>query len=177
MERRSSHLHNLNQIARILGISHRFSRYSRLNMTIHIKTSHQTVPIAEPVLLSIYNDCQQRERDAIDLIAHGAERRDALGMLPVENVHLVENSNVAILDIPAQPAKTDTRHPSIIPKDLAERLLDNAQAYGYKTLLPNYRSVWRRITNLAEGTYHVRLTSHYFRNGSKQSLNEFQPMK
>ena len=151
----------LNNVARVCGIFRK--NFTPLDIHVHVSSDHQTIPIAEPTLLAIYNDSQQRERDAIELMAFGAERVAALGRLPLENVRLVENSTVAILDIPAHLAKTGHRHPSIIPKSLAERLLENAQRLGYKTLLPNYHSVWERISEFAKTAYRVELTSHYFR--------------
>jgi hypothetical protein len=151
----------LNNVARICGIFRK--NFTPLDIHIHVSSDHQTMPIAEPTLLAIYNDSQQREQDAIELMAFGAERVAALGRLPLENVRLAENSTVAILDIPAHLAKTGHRHPSIIPKPLAERLLENAQRLGYRTLMPNYHSVWERISEFAKKAYHVELTSHYFR--------------
>ena len=153
-----------NYIARILGIFRR--NYAPLDMHIHVSSGHyKTIPIKEPILLAIRNDSElaQRERDAIDLMAYGAERRRALSMLPLENVHFVENSNTAILDIPARLAKTGINHPTIIPKDLAERLLQTASENGYTVLMPNFHSIWNRITRLAASKYKVRLTSHYLR--------------
>lgn len=168
----------LNNVARICGIFRK--NFTPLDIHIHVSSDHQTIPIAEPTLLAIYNDSQQRERDAIELMAFGAERVAALGRLPLENVRLVENSTVAILDIPAHLAKTGHRHPSIIPKSLAERLLENAQRLGYKTLLPNYHSIWERISAFAKTAYHVELTSHYFRKRfetrcEKVPANEMNP--
>ena len=165
-------------MATVCGIFRR--NFVPLNIHVHVASDHQTTPIGEPTLLSIYHDCEQREKDAIDLMAFGAERVKALGMLPLTGVRLIENSKVAILDIPAHLAKTGNRHPSIIPRELAERLLQNAQTNGYDTLLPNHHSVWRRITELAESTYHVRLTSHYFRKRfetrcEKISSNQVNP--
>ena len=151
----------LTYVATVCGIFRR--NFAPLDLHIHVESDHQTQPIAEPILVAIHQECQQRERDAIELMAFGAERVGALGRLPIENVRLVENSTVAILDIPPHLAKTGHRHPSIIPKSLAERLLENAQRLGSKTLLPNYHSVWKKISTLAKAAYQVELTSHYFR--------------
>lgn len=152
-----------NDISHILGIFRR--NFAPLEIHIHVSTNAKTIPISEPTLRAIRldNDLTPDERDAIDLMAYGAERRRALNMLPLTNVHLVENSNVALLDIPAQLAKNGLNHPSIIPKELAERLLDKATKLGYDCLVPNYDTIWERITKLAASKYIVRLTSHYFR--------------
>ena len=154
----SSAQHN---IGRVLGVFRR--NYAPLHMTIHITSSYKTIPIAEPTLRAIWNDLTPDDRDVLDLMAYGAERRRALNMLPLENVHLVEGSNVAILDVPARLSKTGIAHPAIIPKDLAERLLDKASTNGYTVLVPNYGTIWRRITKLAINSHKVRLTSHYLR--------------
>ncbi len=108
-----------NYIVRILGIFRR--NYAPLDMHIHVSSAqYKTVPIKEPILLAIRNDPElvQRERDAIDLMAYGAERRRALSMLSLENVHFVENSNTAILDIPARRPTTWTKMaPQAKPED------------------------------------------------------------
>lgn len=152
-----------NYVACIIGLFRR--NYARLDLTVHVTSKHRTIPISEPTLRAIRLDPDliEEERDAIDLMTYGAERITALSRLPIENVHLIEDSNAALLDIPANIAKTGLAHPSIIPKALAEKLLDRATALGYKTLFPNSKTRWRRITKLAESKYHVLLTSHYLR--------------
>lgn len=170
-----------NHIGRILG-TFRWN-WTRLDMTIHINSdTNKTIPISEPILRAVRldNELTADEQDAIDLMAYGAERRDALNMLPLANVHLVENSNVALLDIPAGLSKTGINHPSIIPKELAERLLDKATRNGYNCLAPNYRTIWGKITRLAASKYKIRLTSHYFRKrfetiAEKIPANEMNP--
>ena len=150
-------------VARILGIFRR--NFAPLEMHIHVSSDAKTTPISEPILRSIRldNELMPEEQDAIDLMVYGAERVNALAMLPLTNVHLIENSNMALLDIPARLSKTATAHPSIIPKELAERLLERATKNGYDCLTPNHKTIWRRITKLAASKYKVRLTSHYFR--------------
>ena len=68
-----------------------------------------------------------------------------------------------MLDIHADRTKVHISHVSIIPKQLAEKLLESAQRNNYSILMPQYQSIWRKITALAKAKYHVRLTSHYFR--------------
>ncbi len=70
---------------------------------------------------------------------------------------------MAILDIPAQLSKTGLAHASIIPREPAERILHNAREKGYDGILPNAKSRWEQITQLAGRKYKIRLTSHYFR--------------
>ena len=151
------------EIAMILGTFRRWSKLSRLDVTIHVTSHHKTTLIPEPILLSIYNDCEERDRDAIDLMNWGAERVGALAKTAPENVHLIESSDLAILNITAQLAKTGVEHPCIIPRALAEKLLDEAQRFGYNCLMPNFVSRWKRITELAKTKYNQNLTSHYFR--------------
>jgi len=151
----------LNYVATILGIFRH--NFTPLEVHIHVTSNHRTIPISEPILRSIHSELTQDEKDALDLMTYGAERRNALSHIPLENVHLVENSDVAILDIPARLSKTATEHPSIIPKELAERLLDKATRLNYNCLMPNFNSVFRRITAKALQRHKVRLTSHYLR--------------
>lgn len=105
-------------------------------------------------------------------MAYGAERVAAMGNLPLENVQLIENTNIAILDIPAHLSKTGNAHPSIIPKELAERLLEAAQSNGYNTLLPNHKSLWAKITKLALKNYNVNSRATTSESDSKQDAKE-----
>jgi hypothetical protein len=154
---------NQTYVARILGIFRR--NFAPLEMHIHVSSEAKTLPIGESVLRAIRTDegLTVDEQDAIDLMAYGAERVSALNTLPLTEIHLVENTGVAILNIPARLAKNGLNHPSIIPKDLAERLLDRATNNRYDCLIPNHHTIWRRITKLATAKYKVKLTSHYFR--------------
>jgi hypothetical protein len=149
-------------IGRILG-TFRWN-FAKLDMTIHVSSPpSKTEPISEPTLLAIYNRLSQRDKDALTLMAYGAERIYALGHVPIENVHLIDDSNVALLDIPAKVTKTDEAHPSAIPKELAERLLEEAQQNGYSCLMPDIRTRFKHITRIARQHFNVRLTSHYLR--------------
>jgi hypothetical protein len=151
-------------VAMILGLFRR--NYARLNLTIHVEGSgNHTIPIKEPILRAIRQDEQlsEQHKDEIDLMAYSGERRQAINMTPIENVHLVDGTESALIDVPANVSKTATRHPCIIPKELAERLLERAQRLGYKVLNPNHGSLWREITRLSKRKYNVLLTSHYMR--------------
>lgn len=151
-------------IAMILGVFRR--NYARLELTIHVEGSgSKTIPIKEPILRAIRQDEQlsEQHKDEMDLMAFSGERRQAINTTPIENVHLVDGTESAIIDVPACVSKTATRHPCIIPKDLAERLLERAQRLGYKVLNPNHGSLWREITRLARRKHNVLLTSHYMR--------------
>jgi hypothetical protein len=48
-------------------------------MTIHIESAHQTISISEPILLAIYADLDQRDKDALDLMFYGADSRLSSG--------------------------------------------------------------------------------------------------
>jgi hypothetical protein len=141
-----------------------FSRnHTKLAVTFHVKSDHKTIPIAEPLIRSVYNDPELDEDDRLllDLFAFGMERRNALGELPLGRIRLTKDS--AILDIPAHLNKKDFAHISIIPRTLADALLGRARANGYTVLYPEYASRMARITKLAKAKHNVHLTAHYFR--------------
>jgi len=133
--------------------------------TFHVRSNHKTIPIAEPILRAIRLDSalSEEHRDLLDLLAFGCERRNALANCPLENVRLVENSDFAVLDILPENNKEHIGHISIIPKPLAEKLLERATKNGYATLIPNYRTFCKEITGIAKKKHNVRLTAHYFR--------------
>lgn len=158
-------------IGRILG-TFRWN-FARLDLTIHIQSNAtKTKPIAKPIILSIYKTLERRDKDALELMALGAERINAMGHVPLANVHLVEGSNVALLDIPAAIAKTGIQHPSAIPKELAEQFLDEAQHFGYSCIMPSINSRWRRISKIAKERFQTTLTSHYLRKRFENKMRE-----
>jgi hypothetical protein len=141
-----------------------FSRnHVKLAVTFHVKSDHKTTPIAEPLIRAVYNDPELDEDDRLllDLFAHGMERRNALGELPIDRIRLTERS--AILDIPSHLNKKDFAHISIIPRRVADALLERARLNGYSVLYPEYASRMARITRLAKAKHNVHLTAHYFR--------------
>jgi hypothetical protein len=151
-----------NRISQVIGIYHR--NMARLSMTIHCSRGNRTtIPIKESILRAIYDESDQETKDTILLQCYGGERYSALNLLPLENVHLVEDSSVAILDVPPYLAKTGIRHPSIIPKPLAVRILERAVRSDYAVLNPRYNTIWDRISQHSKSTHNVQLTSHYFR--------------
>ncbi len=166
----------------IVGLYHR--NFADLKIHVRVISNHQTIPISEPILLAIYNDEELAEehRLIIDLMAYAGERINALAYTEPRNVHLVEGTNSALIEIPAFRNKMDRGHVGVIPKELAERILENAQRDGYTVLFPNYRSLFQTITRLAKRKYFVRLTSHYLRKrfqtiGSSTNANDMSPNK
>jgi hypothetical protein len=166
----------------ILGLYHR--NFADVKMHISIKSNGKTVPLSEPQLLAIYSDSKLSEehRLIIDLMAFAGERISALSMTEPKNVYLVEGTQSALLDIEAHLNKMDTGHPCIIPKELAERILENIQTHQYQTLFPNYRSLFQHITRVAKESHSVRFTSHYLRKrfqtiGSSTNANDMSPNK
>src|SRR5208283_3363343 len=101
---------------------------------VRITSNHRTIPLTEPQLLAIYNDprLSDEHRLIIDLMAFAGERINALSMTEPKNIHLVEGTDSALIDIEAHLNKTDTGHPCIVPKELAERVMENGKAHGYK---------------------------------------------
>lgn len=165
----------------IVGLYHR--NFADLKIHVRVTSNHQTIPISEPVLLAIYNDEELAEehRLIIDLMAYAGERINALAYTEPRNVHLIEGTNSALIEIPAFRNKMDRGHVSIIPKELAERILENAQRNRYTVIFPNYRSLFQTITRLAKRKY-VCLTSHYLRKrfqtvGSSTNANDMSPNK
>jgi hypothetical protein len=133
--------------------------------TFHVRSNHKTIPIAESILRAVRLDAalSEEHRDLLDLLTFGCERRNALANCPLENVRLVEDSDFAVLDILPENNKENIGHICVIPKPLAEKLLERATKNGYATLIPNYRTLCKEITVIAKKNHNVRLTAHYFR--------------
>ena len=164
----------------ILGLYHR--NFAEVKIHISIKSGRKTIPLSEPQLLAIYNDSalSEEHRLLIDTMAHSGERISAIGLSKPESVHFVEQSNSAIIEIEAWLNKTDISHPSLIPKELGERILENARAKGYRNLFPNYKSLFQHITKVAKELHSVSFTSHYLRKrfqtiGETTSADDMSP--
>lgn len=164
----------------ILGLYHR--NFADVKMHISIKSARKTIPISEPQLIAIYNDpaLSEEHRLLIDTMAYSGERIGAIGLSRLQNVHFVEGTNSAAIEIEGWLNKTDTNHPTLITKELAERVLENARVRGYNTLFPNYTSLFQHITKVARESHTVRFTSHYLRKrfqtvGETTSADDMSP--
>lgn len=84
--------------ATLCGIFRR--NHADVMTTFHVKSNHKTIPIGEPILRAIRLDpaITEEQKDLLDLLAFGCERRNALANCPLQNVRLVESSNFAILE-------------------------------------------------------------------------------
>lgn|GEM_PF-350380 len=136
-----------------------------LNIHIWVKSGRPTKPIQESVLTAMRQDpeFQQIHYDLLDLMAYSGERIQALAMTPPQDISFVEGTETAIISVSPARSKTATGHPTAITRELAERLLQRAQEYGYPVILPNYDSLFRTITKLSGQKYGIHLTSHYLR--------------
>jgi hypothetical protein len=155
---------NQSRVAVTLGVFRR--NFAPLDMHIHVTSNgSKTLPISEPKLLAIYNDkdLDDRHRLAMDIMAQIGERYTAGNTTPLKDFHLVEDTHSAVVDMPANVTKMGIAHPSIITQTLYERIMEHAASRGYTTPLPNYKSLWARITKVGIKNHNTRLTSHYFR--------------
>jgi hypothetical protein len=121
----------------IVGLYHR--NFADLKIHVRVTSNHQTIPISEPILLAVYNDEELAEehRLIMNLMAYARERINALAFTEPRNVHFVEGPNSALNEILAFRNRMNRGHVSIIPKELAERILENAQRNGYTVLFPS----------------------------------------
>ena len=164
----------------ILGLYHR--NFADVKMHISIKSGKKTIPLSEPQLLAIYNDpaLSDEHRLLIDVMAYSGERIGAIGLTKPENIHFIEQTDSAIIEIEGWLNKSDTDHPTLIPEELAEKVLENARARQYRTLFPNHRSLFQHITRIAREKHSVRFTSHYLRKrfqtiGETTSADDMSP--
>jgi hypothetical protein len=154
---------NTPRASRMVGLFK--ANFVPLNVHIWVRSGSPSKPVAESILRAIRQDSelQQIHCDLIDLMAYSGERIQALAMTPPEDITFIEETNTAIINMRASRSKTATEHPTCITKDLAERLLQRAQEYGYPVILPTYDSLFRTVTKLSEKKYEIHFTSHYLR--------------
>jgi len=160
--------------SRIVGMFRQ--NFAELAVHISVRSGRPTKPIAESILRAIRTDpeLEQIHYDAIDLVCYAGERIQALAKTPPQDISFVDGTNTALILVTANRSKTGIQHYSAIPKDLAERLLQRAQEYGFPVIVPNYESLWKTITDLTKRKYGIRLTSRYFRNRF-ESIGETTP--
>lgn len=149
--------------SRMVGLSK--ANFVPLSIHIWVKSGRPTKPIQETILRAMRQDpeLQQIHYDLLDLMAYSGERIQALAKTPPQDISFVEETRTAIIHVSPERSKTAIEHPTVITRELAERLLQRAQEYGYPVILPNYNSLFRTITELSERKYGIHLTSHYLR--------------
>jgi hypothetical protein len=91
----------------------------------------------------------------------------------LSDFHNVEGTNNVIIHLDSAMTKNDVEHPSIIPRELYERIAQGAHTNDYSCPLPSYRYRWTQITKLAQRKYGVRL-SHYFRKRFETRAEKIQ---
>lgn len=149
-----------NLATRILGVF----RANRVPLSLHIDTHLEhprTEPISEGILAAIYSDLDPELRTLVDLSAYGGERVHAMCTFEPDQVEL--DTQVAIIHFHSYQTKTRLAHPSIIPRELFERVTSIEKETGRLQPFPNYPSLWKKIAQFSKSKYNVRLTSHYLR--------------
>ena len=154
---------NTNHASRMVGLFK--ANFVPLSVHIWVKSGRPTKPIQETVLRAIRQDqeLKQIHYDLLDLLAYSGERIQALAMTPPNDISFMEGTNTAIVQVSPARSKTATGHPTVITREIAERLLQRVQEYDYPVVLPKYNSLFRTITKLSMRKYGIHLTSHYLR--------------
>lgn len=122
----------------------------------------ETDPIEEEILRAIYNDIDEEGKIIIQTQAYLGHRIGSMKKALPEDIEHT-GTGYSILKVPLQHNKNRIKHIGIMPTAFATGLLKFVQERKRTYLFPKHEKVWRKITDLAEQKYGVRLTSHYLR--------------
>lgn len=134
-----------------------------LQVSIEHHFATRTPRISEGILKAIYNAQDEERKVIMDFQAFAGERVSCICKKTTIDQIQPYSDKYSIIPIRADQTKVRNNHPCIIPKAIAERILEIAHQTGRNQPFPNHESLWREITKYARTTYGVRLTSHYLR--------------
>ncbi len=98
----------------------------------------------------------------MDYQSFSGQRISALAELDISQFDL-SDPDVCVIHIYKHQNKSRLEHPTLIPKEIALKLLELCKATGRTQPFPNHESLWKEITLFARQNYNLRLTSHYLR--------------
>jgi hypothetical protein len=145
---------------RMLGVFR--ENRARLQATIDYHFTSRTKKISDGILREIFVAQDFERRTLMEYQAHAGERIQCLSKLDISQIEPFNNS-YSIVRVKFNQNKVRIPHVCIIPKALAESILQICKVTGRRQPFPNYESLWKEITKYANRTFGVRLTSHYLR--------------
>jgi len=115
-----------------------------LNAFVDNHFHRQTEPISEGILKQIYTELNQEFKDIIDLQAYTGQRREVINLLPIEQIDLTKDSELAVIHIKPNNTgnKTKLEYYTFIPKDLAGLLHESTVEISF---------AWTCLANLHRG--------------------------
>lgn len=145
---------------RVLGVFR--ENRARLQATIDYHFTTRTKKISEGILREIFISQDFEKRTLMEYQAYAGQRIQCLSRLDISQFEPF-NQEYTIVRIRFHQNKVRIPHVCVIPRRLAESILQICNATRRRQPFPNYESLWKQITKFASEKYGVRLTSHYLR--------------
>jgi hypothetical protein len=154
----STHRHIGNNI---LGIFR--ENRARLQVSIDFHPVTRTKKISDGILRDIFLAQNFEKRTLMEYQAYAGQRvRCLCREVRIDQIEHY-NDEFSIVNIEFWQNKTRMPHICVIPRRIAEAVIQIVKETGRINPFPNYIYLWKQITNYARSKHGVRLTSHYLR--------------
>jgi hypothetical protein len=136
---------------------------ARLQVSIDFHPVSRTKKISDGILRDIFLGQTFEKRTLMEYQAYAGQRIHCL--CKAVRIDQIEhyNDDFSIVNIEFWQNKTRMPHICVIPRRVAEAVIQIAKETGRINPFPNYPYLWKQITNYARSKHGVRLTSHYLR--------------
>ncbi|HEV2120516.1 MAG TPA: hypothetical protein VGS11_10515 [Candidatus Bathyarchaeia archaeon] len=136
---------------------------ARLQMSIDFHPVSRTKKISDGILRDIFLAQTFENRTLMEYQAYAGQRIHCL--CKAVRIDQIEhyNDDFSIVNIEFWQNKTRMPHICLIPRRVAEAVIQIAKETGRINPFPNYSYLWKQITNYARSKHGVKLTSHYLR--------------
>lgn len=136
---------------------------ARLQVSIDFHTVSRTKKISDGILRDIFLAQNFEKRTLMEYQAYAGQRVYCLCKLV--RIDQIEHYNheFSTVNIEFWQNKTRMPHICVIPRRVANAVVQIAKETGRVNPFPNYPYLWKQITNYARVKHGVRLTSHYLR--------------
>lgn len=142
-----------------------FNKGNFAPLKIHVNTHYvpQKKVIPESIIRAIFKESTPEMQVLQQLQASLGERIHAIGHIQEKDINLEMDSEYAVIYFDGTFTKNHISHFSICPKQIVSDTLEIMQKTKRQFFFPNYKSLWRQITNYSKKKYEVHYTSHYLR--------------
>jgi hypothetical protein len=154
----SGHRHMANVI---LGVFR--ENRARLQVSIDFHPVSRTKKISDGILRDVFLAQNFEKRTLMEYQAYAGQRIHCL--CKEVRIDQIEdyNEEYSIINVEFWQNKTRMPHICIIPRRVADAVIQIAKETGRISPFPNHPYLWKQITNYAASKHGVRLTSHYLR--------------
>ena len=134
-----------------------------LVLSINTHSEGELIEIDEGALRRLFADLGDEEQTMMEFQAYSGETVGCIcSRVTTQQIELIDD-DYAVIHVEKLQTRVRYSHPSIVPRRVAEKVIEIAKVTHRDNPFPNHETIWKNITQTASRDYAMTLRSYHLR--------------